>query len=194
MSAGKIIRALLRKRFILRNPVFGCKVVLVFRKGQAAMEYLMTYGWALLVIVIAIGVLLILNPFKAQNQCLFEQPGLVCNQPTNPVVDTDGQLYMTLTNGFQNAIVVKGIVCTASRDQQENPDDLDAEVPSQGTLKVAPSETGVTCKDVDGNDISATAGSDFTGKLWVWYKNKDDPISYPVKTLVANIVSKIEKG
>jgi len=32
------------------------------KTGQAAMEYLMTYGWALLVIVIVIAILLIMNP------------------------------------------------------------------------------------------------------------------------------------
>jgi len=37
------------------------------KKGQAAMEFLMTYGWALLVVLIAIGALAffgVLNPSR----------------------------------------------------------------------------------------------------------------------------------
>ena len=164
------------------------------RKGQAAMEYLMTYGWALLVIVIAIGVLLILNPFKASNQCLFDQTGLQCNQPVNPVVDTNGVLYMTLTNGFQNSILVTGVKCTANRDTQTNaaPYALPKEIASQSTMQFNGTGVyGVKCTDVNGA-TSFTQGADFTGKLWVWYKNKDDPTGYPEKTMTANIVSKIE--
>ena len=41
-------------------------------RAQAAMEYLVTYGWALLVIVIVIAVLLYINPFRAPEQCLFD--------------------------------------------------------------------------------------------------------------------------
>lgn len=33
-------------------------------KGQAAMEYLMTYGWAILAIVLVIAALIFLNPFR----------------------------------------------------------------------------------------------------------------------------------
>ncbi|MBI2670841.1 hypothetical protein HYX18_02600 [Candidatus Woesearchaeota archaeon] len=38
---------------------------MIFKKGQAAMEFLMTYGWAILVVLIAIGALAyfgVLNP------------------------------------------------------------------------------------------------------------------------------------
>ncbi len=162
----------------------------MFRKGQAAMEYLMTYGWALLVIVIAIGVLLILNPFKASQQCVFENPGFSCSTPTNPIVGTGGILYMTLTNGMQNAISVKGVVCTASRDPQTNPADRSLNVSAQGSIQFNDTNK-VTCTDVNGGS-SFTKGSDFTGKLWVWYKNMDDPSGYPDRQMTANIVSKIE--
>jgi hypothetical protein len=51
------------------------------RKGQAAMEFLMTYGWAILVVLIAIGALAyfgVLSPDKLlPNQCRLAQ-GLYC--------------------------------------------------------------------------------------------------------------------
>ena len=59
------------------------------RKGQAAMEYLMTYGWALLVIVIVIAILLVIlgRMVKGTPDCTFESAGFVCNQPTPPQLE-----------------------------------------------------------------------------------------------------------
>ncbi len=55
---------------------------MIQKKGQAAMEFLMTYGWALLVVLIAIGALAffgVLNPSKfLPNSCSLA-PGFSCN-------------------------------------------------------------------------------------------------------------------
>ena len=52
------------------------------RKGQAAMEFLMTYGWAILVVLVAIGALAyfgVLSPQKfLPSSCQF-QSGLGCD-------------------------------------------------------------------------------------------------------------------
>ncbi|MDP1695073.1 MAG: hypothetical protein Q8L34_06050 [Candidatus Woesearchaeota archaeon] len=54
----------------------------VQKRGQAAMEFLMTYGWALLVVLIAIGALAyfgVLNPSKfLPNSCSLA-PGFSCS-------------------------------------------------------------------------------------------------------------------
>jgi len=36
-------------------------------KGQAAMEYLMTYGWAILIIIVVIGALFAMGVFKTES-------------------------------------------------------------------------------------------------------------------------------
>src|SRR3989344_2618867 len=55
----------------------------MLRKGQAAMEFLMTYGWAILVVLIAIGALAyfgVLNmPGLLPNKCIFES-GFACGE------------------------------------------------------------------------------------------------------------------
>ena len=52
------------------------------KKAQAAMEFLMTYGWAILVVLLAIAALAyfgVLNPGKyLPSSCTFNQPGLSC--------------------------------------------------------------------------------------------------------------------
>ena len=51
------------------------------RKGQAAMEFLMTYGWAILVVLVAIGALAyfgVLSPEKLIPERCMLQAGLEC--------------------------------------------------------------------------------------------------------------------
>ncbi len=69
-------------------------------RGQAAMEYLMTYGWALLILVVVIGVLFSMGVFNPQNymseECSF-QPSLPCKGTSLTKV---GTLTIYLTNGL----------------------------------------------------------------------------------------------
>jgi len=69
-------------------------------RGQAAMEYLMTYGWALLILVVVIGVLFSMGVFNPQNymseECSF-QPSLPCKGTS---LTKDGTLSIYLTNGL----------------------------------------------------------------------------------------------
>ncbi|MBU2638018.1 MAG: hypothetical protein KJ955_03530 [Nanoarchaeota archaeon] len=65
------------------------------KKGQAAMEFLMTYGWAILVVLVAIGALAyfgVLSPSKfLPNSCTIE-PGMGCDE--FKVTDTSVQLLL----------------------------------------------------------------------------------------------------
>lgn len=88
------------------------------------MEYLMTYGWALLVIVIVIAVLLYINPFRAPEQCTFDQAGLYCERPVlqvagiskDPisgveVTGVNSLLSARIINGERRTITITGIAC-----------------------------------------------------------------------------------
>ncbi|MFH1636826.1 MAG: hypothetical protein ABIB71_00195, partial [Candidatus Woesearchaeota archaeon] len=53
------------------------------KKGQAAMEFLMTYGWAILVVLIAIGALAyfgVLNPSRFLPKSCTISPGFSCEE------------------------------------------------------------------------------------------------------------------
>lgn len=53
------------------------------KRGQAAMEFLMTYGWAILVVLIAIGALAyfgVLNPSRFLPASCTLMPGLGCEE------------------------------------------------------------------------------------------------------------------
>jgi len=80
------------------------------RKGQAAMEFLMTYGWAILVVLIAIGALAyfgVLNPARfLPNSCtLF--PGLACTEFKVDASEAKVQLFMR--NGIGDSISVASL-------------------------------------------------------------------------------------
>ncbi len=69
-------------------------------KGQAAMEYLMTYGWALLILVAVLSILYSFGIFNPQQymseECLF-QPSLQCKSMS---LKTDGSFNLVLNNGL----------------------------------------------------------------------------------------------
>ncbi len=84
------------------------------KKGQAAMEFLMTYGWAILVVLIAIGALAyfgVLNPSRFLPASCTLMPGLSCDSFK---VTTD-TVTVTIRNGIGNDLTgVQLTTCGAS--------------------------------------------------------------------------------
>lgn len=74
------------------------------RKAQAAMEFLMTYGWAILVVLVAIGALAyfgVLNPSRfLPNSCTLI-PGISCDEFK---VDPDGGAGADITIVARNGM------------------------------------------------------------------------------------------
>ena len=161
------------------------------KTGQAAMEYLMTYGWALLVIVIVLAILLIMNPFSAPQSCRFDQIGFTCDAPA--LAAANSQLYLTVTNGNNNGVRVLSVNCTSSKSSV--PPAFSA-ANATGTL-VARQDSyqlndsnKVFCRDASGAIVSLEKGADFSGKVWVFYRNEEDGSDYPVRSASANLVTK----
>jgi hypothetical protein len=94
------------------------------RKGQAAMEFLMTYGWAILVVLAAIAALAyfgVLSP----NKLLPERTTFTAPLPSidNAVVNADGTIVIAFRNnvgvaidltGEGNVTPGTGVVCTTT--------------------------------------------------------------------------------
>lgn len=169
------------------------------KKGQAAMEYLTTYGWALLVIVLVIALLLILFSPAPQKQCLFEQVGLLCSTPITPIVGADGVLGGFLTNGFNEPIILKKVLCT---DDRGTPDINLAQNVSLFISPIGAKESRdirriitadppylVNCTFAKGGTYSSN--SLFQGKLHLWFKYASDPPSMPLRLMSANLVAEI---
>ncbi len=73
-------------------------------RGQAAMEFLMTYGWAILVVLIAIGALAyfgVLSPGRFLPQSCTLAPGFACSDfKINNAASTADDLTIIVRNGL----------------------------------------------------------------------------------------------
>ena len=86
------------------------KLAGLFGKGrsQAAMEFLMTYGWAILVVLAAIAALAyfgVLSPEKFLPEKCILQPGMAC---VSHRVDSD-KVTLIISNGLGRTIIVTNI-------------------------------------------------------------------------------------
>jgi len=82
------------------------------KKLQAAMEYLMTYGWAILIIALALGVLYslgVLNPGRLKPvMCMLPAP-FSCQIQT--LSSSTGKLTISLAQGSGSTYIINGIAC-----------------------------------------------------------------------------------
>jgi hypothetical protein len=83
-------------------------------KTQSAMEYLMTYGWAILIIALVVGVLYTLGLFNpssmAPSYCVFNGGAFLCK---NFSISSSGYLSLTLISTIPAPINVTQIACNA---------------------------------------------------------------------------------
>ena len=83
----------------------------MYKKAQAAMEFLMTYGWAILVVLIAIGALTYLVDFKSLigTRCQLTAPLYCKSQKADSAAGTGGQVTLLIRNALPDAITVTGV-------------------------------------------------------------------------------------
>lgn len=151
------------------------------KKGQAAMEFLMTYGWAILVVLVVIGALAyfgVLNPQQfLPKKCQFST-GLTCVD--HIVRYSDDTMDILISNGLGNDIRVtdlefifdNGIEClengidvVIAAGKESRFEDIDC-----GTGSLAPSdlEVGVRIKGdmtLSYNDLQTQFDHDVAGTM-----------------------------
>ena len=133
-------------------------------KAQSAMEYLMTYGWSILIIAIALVTLFELGLFNTTglsgtSTCIV-QTGYLCSSVS---LSTNGILSADVGSNYGTTITVSGVTCTTNS------------TPSVSSFNgIAP------IKINNGGEVplsfycpltSNTVGSPFNGKLWILYSD-----------------------
>lgn len=174
-------------------------------KGQAAIEYLMTYGWAILVIAIVIVALYMMTQTQIRlEQCTFP-PGFMCNDPLPQVFSHQGKDYINLKlhNKQAQAIEVSGVLCTTSAPQDAKiTDALDL---SSSPIRILPGSSEsfmesnpsigqmIPCKS-GVNPLTLSPGQDFKGYIIIWYNYENDIDKTIKKTVVASVTGTILQG
>jgi len=94
-------------------------------KGQAAMEYLTTYGWALLLVVLVMVALVWLGVFniggQVKDQCTFPVGTFSCDDYLLAKRSGDvapGPKRLEVTNNFGRDVYVCGITCSAQKTDE----------------------------------------------------------------------------
>ena len=167
-------------------------------KAQAAIEYLMTYGWALLVIAVVISVLyLFMAPYLNTTSCNLES-GFLCNKPQPEFVrDASAnkiKMNIRLHNTLPTGVTITKIACSLKRPEDITESDATSFSSNNHIDRGSYSDfIGVVCKNGQGNDLSANSyksGSVIRVNIKVWYK-KDEQISDVVFTASGSAVGKV---
>jgi hypothetical protein len=147
----------------------------MMKKLQAAMEYLMTYGWAILIIVLALGVLYslgVFNPAKLKPvACVFSAP-FSCDIQS---FTSSGQLTFTFAQGSGKTYVINKIACVDNSLIDTNTglpvssftgwnSSVNKQLPSGSTITLT-----VPCYVSTNTIYSGPVGSSFGGTLVVNY-------------------------
>lgn len=130
---------------------------------QSAMEYLMTYGWAILIIAVVLGALFQLGIFgnstsTSQSSCL-ANPGFLCS---NPTLNSSGYLAVKFGQIGTGSITITGIACTSTASAPSTTNSISLTLPSGSTAIVA-----FSCPI-----STASIGSGFKGYLWMVYNTQ----------------------
>ncbi|MEM3190868.1 MAG: YncE family protein [Candidatus Parvarchaeota archaeon] len=85
------------------------------RRSQSALEYMMTYGWAILIIVIVAVVLYSMGIFSPSSFVSFTGvTGMAGLQPASALCASNGQLVLKLSNSLGTTIQISSITANTS--------------------------------------------------------------------------------
>ena len=130
-------------------------------KAQSAMEYLTTYGWAILLIAIILIAFFDLGVFGNGNAtsttCLAEV-GFSCS---NPLLNSTGNFSVELGNSFSYPLNITGIGCSNSTSAPSTFTPFLTQIFSNGQSNLTYQCT------MQSNNI----GASFAGTLWIQYNN-----------------------
>lgn len=136
-------------------------------KGQSAMEYLMTYGWAILIVIIVAAVLFALGVFNPATYTTTSATGFPgFNVPSGGFqLSSGGILTMQITNGVGATIDI-GESMTKIGSEHRNTSAIIG--------RLAPGET----KTITYNAVSAkTSGSSYSASVNITYRNINTGLS-----------------
>ena len=156
------------------------------RKGQSAMEYLMTYGWAILVIIIVIAVLFYIGVLNPRNvtptSCTFP-PGISC---ASFKLATGGTLSLSIGQATGKRIRLTNVSCTqASSARDWNPLNITMTNGEQASLG------SFQCTTADGSPAAGADGETAKFKIWLDY-SEISPGTLETRQVMGDVTGRYE--
>jgi len=180
-----------------------------FKKGQAMMEYLMTYGLALFIIVVVIGILVavVLPMLNPPDSCSFTQAGFGCKKVMiADKTSTNTRSIVELSNEQGRGVKIFYVLCTESAIgnidkttvetntyswKSVNTVDGD-KIAAGGTMTVGNDAVKkLYCIKQDGTVVQLAVNSNFKGTLAVEYAFDDDVTGAPHRIATATITGPV---
>jgi len=160
-------------------------------KAQSAMEYLMTYGWAILIIAVVLGALFSLGVFSGSSllgtSCI-ATPGFLCQ---NPLLSTSGTLTATIgqENGYTayNAYFYVSPQTSGVGTTGFPTTVFQCTSPTPGTNLGSGQTVTISCST---GLSSPTIGTSFSGYIWLNYSSTSGgpaTISQKVATVIVKV-------
>ena len=138
------------------------------KRSQSALEYMMTYGWAILIIVIVAVVLYSMGIFSPSSFLSFSGiTGLSGFQPASAACASNGQMIVKLSNSLGYQVSVSSINVTTSSG-------VSVTQPESATLN-----PGQTQEFIVFGICPKTSGSSFSDTITVAYTEPSNPIPGP---------------
>ena len=136
-------------------------------KSQSAMEYLMTYGWAVLIIAIVLAALFDLGVFGG---LLGGTPISAISSPgfsiTNPIMNNQGALNFKLEYLGTGPITITGVDCSSGTVLNESTMSYTG---MQSDILISGQSDNIT---VDCPLTNHNIGTTFAGSIWIRYQNQ----------------------
>ncbi len=158
------------------------------KKSQAAMEFLMTYGWAILVVLAAIAALAyfgVLSPEKFLPEKCVLSPGIAC---VSHRIDS-GKVTLILSNGLGRSILVNSVEVGKCIGTFIDPDDSEIDGTENGYM-ISGNQTEFTMPTTaDPACANGNSKEAFKGDVTLKYTERDTGLQ---KTVYGSIATKIE--
>jgi hypothetical protein len=128
-------------------------------RSQSPMEYLLTYGWMLIIVAVAIGALYAFGIFsgglQGANTCI-ASPQFICS---SPILYSSGALTAKIGQAGTQTMIINGLACTNTTTNPVVPS------PTSITLNAGQIQNLTFGCPVPSNSI----GTRFSGYLWIFY-------------------------
>ncbi len=179
------------------------------------MEYLVTYGLALLVILLVLGILfaVVFPMLKAPADCKFSDPTFSCDQkPQVLVADSNNNVDMLfqLSNTGGNSVQILDVLCTTEQPANVKISDFKSSLTTVdasalalgagqsmtfgGTGSTATVTVPVVCYKSDGSKVILTPNSQFQGTLAIEYQNSEEVPGAPPRLATAVVTGSVQAG